>query len=71
MNRPRRFPVSRHSKGPIEIGAKCVIGGSVQITDGVSIGTGSMIGTGSIVMSNIPENSIYMPKPGMIIGKTN
>lgn len=65
------FPYSRYSKGPIEIGSKCFIGGSVQITDGVSIGTGSMIGTGSIVMSNIPENSIYMPKPGMIIGKSN
>lgn len=65
------FPYSRYSKGPIEIGSKCFIGSSVQITDGVSIGSGSMIGSGSIVMSNIPENSIYMPKPGMIIGKTN
>lgn len=65
------FPFSRYSKGPIRIGGHCFIGGSVQITDGITIGDGSMVGTGSVVMSNIPENSIYVPKPGMVIGKTN
>jgi serine acetyltransferase len=30
-----------------------------------------MIGAGSIVMSNVPENSIFMPRPGMVIGKTD
>jgi acetyltransferase-like isoleucine patch superfamily enzyme len=64
------FPFSRYSKGPIIIGPRCFIGGSVQIIDGVQIGIGSMIGTGSVIMSNIPEFSIYMPKPGMVIGKT-
>lgn len=64
------FPFSRYSKGPIVIGARCFIGGSVEITDGVKIGRESMIGAGSIIMTNIPENSIYIPKPGMIVGKT-
>jgi acetyltransferase-like isoleucine patch superfamily enzyme len=64
-------PYRRYSKGRIEIGSKCFLGGSVQITDGISIGAGSMIGAGSIVMSNVPENSIFMPRPGMVIGKTD
>ena len=50
-------------QGPYEIGSECFTGGSVQITDAVSIGAGSMNGIGSAVMSNIPANYIYMPKP--------
>lgn len=64
------FPFCRYSKGPIIIGSRCFIGGKVEITDGIVIGSGCMIGTGSVVMSNIPENSIYVPKPGIVIGKT-
>jgi acetyltransferase-like isoleucine patch superfamily enzyme len=64
------FPFQRYSKGPIIIEDMCFIGGSVQVTDGVTIGTGSMIGAGSVIMSNIPEKSIFIPKPGMIVGKT-
>jgi acetyltransferase-like isoleucine patch superfamily enzyme len=46
------------------------LGGSVQVTDGVTIGSCCMIGTGAIVMADIPEYSVYMPRPGMIMGKT-
>ena len=63
------FPFIRFSKGPISIGEKSFLGGSVQVIDGVTIGKNCMIGTGSVIMNNIPDFSIYMPKPGMIIGK--
>ena len=62
------FPFQRYTKGPIIIEDMCFIGGSTHVTDGVTIGKKSMIGAGSVVMSNIPENSIFMAKPGMVIG---
>jgi len=63
-------PFKRFSLGAISIGDCCFVGGSAQITDGVSIGRHSVIGAGSVVMSNIPEGSVYMPRPGMIMGST-
>ena len=64
-------PFERYTKGPVVIEEKCFIGGNSMVLDGVKIGKESLIGTGSIVMSNIPDNSVYMPKPGMIIAKSN
>jgi acetyltransferase-like isoleucine patch superfamily enzyme len=63
-------PFKRLSAGPIRVGRCSLLGGSVQVTDGVTIGSCCMIGTGAIVMADIPEYSVYMPRPGMIMGKT-
>lgn len=67
---PETTEFARYSKGPIVIEAGCFLGGGVHITDGITIGQRAMIGTGSVVMSNIPAHSIYMPRPGMIMGST-
>ncbi len=61
---------SRYTKGKIVIQKKSYLGGNTLVMDGVTVGQGCMIGAGSVVMQNIPEYSIYMPKPGMILGKT-
>lgn len=61
---------SRYTKGNIVIKEKSYLGGNTLVMDGVTIGKGCMTGAGSVVMQNIPEYSIYMPKPGMILGKT-
>jgi len=63
-------PFSRYTKGKIVIEARCYIGSGTYVLDGVTIGKGSMTGAGSIVSQNLPEYSIYIQKPGMIIGKT-
>jgi acetyltransferase-like isoleucine patch superfamily enzyme len=63
-------PFTRYSNGPIRIGECCFLGGNVQITDGAVIGRCSVVGAGAIVMSSIPEHSVYMPRPGMIMGST-
>jgi len=64
-------PYSRYTMGPIEIGKTCFLGGSATVTDGCKIGDCSVIGAGAVVMSDIPEYSVYMPRPGMVIGKTS
>ncbi len=61
---------SRYTKGKIVIQERSYLGGNTLVMDGVTIGRGCMTGAGSVVMQNIPEFSIYMPKPGMILGKT-
>jgi len=63
-------PFTRYSEGPIRIGDYSLLGGSVQITDGVSIGTHCVVGAGAIVMNDVRDNSVFMPRPGMIIGST-
>jgi serine acetyltransferase len=63
-------PFSRYSNGPIRIGDCCILGGNVQVTDAVSIGKYSVIGAGAIVMNDVPEQSVFMPRPGMIIGRS-
>ena len=59
----------RSTKGGIAIGERCFIGGNSMILDGVTIGAHSMIGTGSVVMADLPEQSIFMPRPGLVVGK--
>ena len=63
-------PFIRNSSGPIRIGENCLFGGSVQVTDGINIGRFCVIGAGAVVMNNIPDYSVFMPRPGMIMGTT-
>jgi len=67
---PNGVPFKRLSTGPVFIGECCFIGPSVTITDGANIGRFSVIGSGAIVMSVIPEYSVFMPRPGMFMGST-
>ena len=61
----------RHSKGSIRIGEHCFIGGGAMVVDDVTVGRCSMVGSGSIVVQSLPDYSTFVPRPGMIIGKTN
>lgn len=67
---PEGRPFSRFTMGPIRIGHTSFLGGSVNVTDGCEIGECCVVGTGAVVMSDIPPYSVYMPRPGMIMGKT-
>jgi len=70
LDMPDGRPYTRFTMGPIKIGQKCFLGGSVDVIDGCEIGDFSAIGTGAIVMRDIPPYSVFMPHPGMIVGKT-
>lgn len=63
-------PFKRYSNGPIHIEEYSFLGGSSHVADGTTIGRCSVIGAGSIVMNNLPAGSVYMPKPGMVMGNT-
>ena len=63
-------PFSRFTMGPIVIGHTTFLGGNVSVTDACVIGCCCVVGTGSVVMSDIKPFSVYMPRPGMIMGKT-
>lgn len=63
-------PITRFSLGSIAIGKGCFLGSGAQITDAVKIGQFCAIGAGAIVMQNIPDFSVYMSRPGMIMGTT-
>jgi len=63
-------PFRRLTSGPVMIGECCFIGPGVVITDGADIGRYSVIGSGAVVMTKVPEYSVFMPRPGMVMGST-
>lgn len=52
---------------PITIGANCWIASNVVICGGVTVGEGSVIGAGSVVTHDIPENSLAVGNPCMVL----
>jgi maltose O-acetyltransferase len=59
------------SAKPVTIGNDCWIGGQVVICPGVTIGSGSVIGAGSVVTKDIPEDSLAVGNPALVIRKLN
>ena len=53
--------------GPITIGDKVWLGGSVQVVGGVTIGECSVVGTGSVVTHDIPAHSLAVGSPARVI----
>jgi len=63
-------PFKRMTTGPVHIGEACFLGPGVIVNDGASIGRFSVIGPGAIVVADIPEYSVFMARPGMLMGST-
>ncbi|MBC7490644.1 MAG: acyltransferase [Glaciimonas sp.] len=54
---------------PVAIGRNVFVGARAIILKGVNIGDGSVIGAGSVVTKNIPEMSIAVGNPAVIVGR--
>ena len=62
----------RRNKGleyayPITVGDNVWIGGGVQVMPGVTIGSNVVIGGGSVVVKDIPDNSVAIGNPCLVI----
>lgn len=66
---PRKRIVTNDKK--IIIGDNVWIGESVSILPGVEIGNGAIIGANAVVTKNIPEYSIAVGNPAVVIKKYN
>ena len=56
---------------PVTVGSHSWIGGDVVITPGVTIGENCVIGAGSVVTKDIPDNSIAVGNPCIVIRQIN
>ncbi|NYF32422.1 DapH/DapD/GlmU-related protein [Sphingopyxis sp. JAI108] len=54
----------------VSIGAYSFIGTGSIIMPGTTIGRGCLIGAGTVVRGNVPDHSIIIGSPGVIIGNT-
>jgi maltose O-acetyltransferase len=52
---------------PVTIGDDCWIGGGAIICPGVSIGNQCVIGAGAVVTKDIPDNSLAVGNPAVVI----
>lgn len=57
--------------GKVSIGDKTFIGAGSIILPGTQIGNNVIIGAGSVVTKNIPDNSIAVGNPAIVIGSTS
>jgi acetyltransferase-like isoleucine patch superfamily enzyme len=62
--------LSRHTIGPVRIGEACFIGAHAAVMDGVTVGRYCVLGTGAVLTADLPENSVYMARIGMVLGKS-
>jgi len=65
---PRR---EKEKAMPINIGDDCWIGGNAIICPGVTIGKRCVIGAGSVVTKDIPDDSLAVGNPAVVIRKLN
>jgi len=56
---------------PVHIGDDCWIGGGAIICPGVTIGNRCVIGAGAIVTKDIPDDSLAVGNPAVVIRKLN
>ncbi len=56
---------------PVTIGNDCWIGGNATICPGVTIGNGCTIGAGSVVTKDIPDDSLAVGNPAVVIRHLN
>ena len=64
------YALKRETKGPITIGEQTYLGSGVTVIDAVNVGKNCQIGAGSILISDIADHSVFVPRPGMIISST-
>ena len=67
-------PIERRtveSSKPVVIGNDCWIGGNTVICPGVTIGNGCTIGAGSVVTKDIPDDSLAVGNPAVVIRHLN
>lgn len=55
----------------VSIGAYSFVGTGSIIMPGTTIGRGCLIGAGTVVRGNVPDHSIIIGSPGVIIGNTD
>jgi acetyltransferase-like isoleucine patch superfamily enzyme len=60
-----------HKKGKVIIHDNVWLGAGVLVMPGVEIGKNSVIGAGSVVTKNIPQNSVAVGSPAVVIRKRN
>ncbi|MGL6100292.1 MAG: DapH/DapD/GlmU-related protein [Fusobacteriaceae bacterium] len=72
QSNPKEIPHTREiTYKPVKIGNNVWIGEGCAILPGVTIGDGVIIGANSVVTKDIPENSIAVGNPIIIIKKYN
>jgi len=54
--------------GKVSIGSNAFIGAGSIIMPGVSIGDNAVIGAGSVVTKNVPDNSVAIGNPAVVVG---
>lgn len=54
--------------GKVSIGSNTFIGAGSIIMPGVSIGDNVIIGAGSVVTKNVPDNSVAVGNPAVVVG---
>ena len=68
----RQYEETRlRSLKPIRVGANTFIGARAFILPGANIGSNVLIGAGSVVRGTIPDNSIVMGNPAIVVKKTS
>ncbi|RYU91947.1 sugar O-acetyltransferase [Mucilaginibacter terrigena] len=60
---------SKENAKPVVIGDDCWIGGGAVICPGVTIGNRCVIGAGAVVTKNIPDDSLAVGNPAVVIRK--
>lgn len=60
---------SKENAKPVIIGDDCWIGGAAIICPGVTIGNRCVIGAGAVVTKNIPDDSLAVGNPAVVIRK--
>ena len=53
--------------GTVAVGIACYLGSNCSIIQNVRIGDFSMIGMGSVVLSDVPENAVYVGNPASFL----
>lgn len=60
-----------HFRKPVSIGDNCFIGARATLLPGTIIGDNCIVGACSVVKGKIPNDSIVVGNPAMVIGSTN
>lgn len=57
--------------GQVNIGSNCFIGWGAIVLPNITIGDNCIIGAGTVVTKNIPDNSVVVGNPAIVIGNTD
>jgi acetyltransferase-like isoleucine patch superfamily enzyme len=58
---------ARESRGPIEIGDRCLFAMSVTVLDGVKVGADSTVGACALLREDVPAGSAVMPHERLVV----